>query len=265
MTTATKTAAAPEAAATAKQKQRSPNYPAVSLKTAIELARKLYDSAKRTYVSEQVAATAMGYKSLNGTTRGHISALKKYGLVEDEGPGLQVSNLAMQILMHPEGSPDRQTAINVAAFIPEIFKEVYNTHREAADSVLRPYLILNKQFSEAGADQFIQAFRDTMALVRGEDSGYDGGMATETQTPPAFTGGGTPGASIQSMQGNRPNQPRLYSWPLDDDTTAEVRIIGSQVSRDHLDALIEYLEVAKKRLSERKRDEALGSTHAGKP
>ena len=256
MTIATKTAPETAAAAKAKQKQRSPNYPAISLKTAIELTRKLYDNAKRTHVSEAVAASAMGYKSLNGTTRGHISALKKYGLVEDEGAGLQVSNLAMQILMHPEGSPDRQTAINVAAFIPEIFREIHRTHREASDSVLRPYLILSKQFSEGGADQFIQAFRDTMALVSEGDSGYDAGMTTtETQLPPVFTGSGTPGAG-QGTQANRPTQPRLYSWPLDDDTTAEVRIIGSQVSRDHLDARIDYLEVAKKRLSERKRDDA---------
>lgn len=42
--------------------------------------------------------------------------------------------------------------------------------------------------------------------------------------------------------------------PLDDDTTAEVRITGAPISRGHLDALIEYLEVAK-RLSDRKRDD----------
>ena len=58
-----------------KTKHRSPNYPAIGLKAAIDLVRDLYNNAKRSTVDEAVAVKAMGYKGLNGTTRGHVSAL----------------------------------------------------------------------------------------------------------------------------------------------------------------------------------------------
>jgi hypothetical protein len=231
-----------------KAKHRSPNYPAISLGTAIELVRDLYNNAKRAPVSDTVAATAMGDKSLNGTTRGHISALKKFGLVDDVSQGVKVSELALRILINPEGSSDRQAAINEAAFRPEIIKELSQSHGDVADNVLKPYLVLQRGFSEAGADQFISAFRDTLALVSGMDTRYDGGMNNQPQASP----GGVVVTPVAGIAQPRAGQPRFFSWPLDDDTTAEVKIVGAPVSREHLDALIEYLEVAKKRLSEKK-------------
>jgi hypothetical protein len=254
MATETATASATAAPGVAKKKQRSPNYPAIGLSTAIELARKLYDNAKRSLVSEAVAVTAMGYKGLNGTTRGHLSALRKYGLVDDDGGNLKISELAMRILINQPGSPERQAAVVEAAFKPEIFKEIHQSHGDVGDQVLTPYLILQKQFSQGGAEQFIQAFRDTMALAQGAGQGYDAAMnpGIQTGTTPPPVAPGNPG---------RP-QPRPLSLPLDEDTVAEVRIIGGNgtllgVTTDYLDALIEYLTVAKRRLGERaKKDEA---------
>jgi hypothetical protein len=245
----TATATAPQKDVARKPaKHRSPNYPAVGLGEGIRLVRALYDKAKRTSVPETVAATAMGYKGLTGTTRGHLSALRKYGLIEDEPTGgVRVSELGMRILMNPEGSQDRQAAVAEAAGKPEIFREIAQSHGEAADDVLRPYLVLKRGFSEVGAEQFIRSFRDTLALAGRLESGYDPGMANDSTTPTP-----TPVANPFSFTGAAKPQVRFFSWPLDNNTTAEVRIISTDpVSRDHLDALTDYLEVAKKRLTPR--------------
>lgn len=246
------TTPAAKATEVAPKKMRSPQYPAIGMREAIEKIGKVYEQAKRAPVSERSAVSAMGYGALSGSARVVLSALRKYGLLDDQGSNVRVSDLALRILVHPEGSAERGAAIREAAFKPELIKELAPEYGPATDEMLRPLLIVEKKFSDAGADQFISAFRETLALVARLDSGYDPGMTTPAPAPSTGVAAAPAGMNRLPQPSQPQGQGRLYSWPLDDDTTAEVRIVGSQVSRDHLDALIEYLEVAKKRLSERK-------------
>lgn len=244
-------------------RDRSPNYPALGLGAAIAAIRKLWTTEKRTAVGPEVAAKALGftpkgvgYKALSGPARTALSALKKYGLVTDDGPGVRVSDLAIQIL-HPGSAEEHLHALREAAMKPDIFREFMQTHTEASDEALTSTLI-RRGFSVAGARQFIDAFRDTLSIAKLSGSEYD--FAKITQESEAMASGGLThevriGDSASMSDTTKRQVTRAFSWPLDDDTTAEVRIVGTQVSRDHLDALIEYLEVAKKRISDRKRDE----------
>src|SRR5712692_5273728 len=86
---------------------KSPNYPAVGLKAAIELVQSLWTAEKRTAVAPEAAVQAMGYKGMSGPASTSLSALKKYGLVESDGNRVKVSQLAMRILHMPDGSSDR--------------------------------------------------------------------------------------------------------------------------------------------------------------
>ena len=71
-------------------KPRSPNYPAISLPKAVEQARKVYAANHLHKASPEVVAKAIGYSSLNGGSLTAISALKKYGLIEDDNKELRI-------------------------------------------------------------------------------------------------------------------------------------------------------------------------------
>src|SRR5712692_8879257 len=95
---------------------RSPNYPSDGLEDAIQMARRLWDKENRTVISPEVAAKALGYHSVNGTSRVKLSSLKKFGFLEDAASGgVKVSDLAMAVLHHQPDTEDYQTAIRDAA------------------------------------------------------------------------------------------------------------------------------------------------------
>jgi hypothetical protein len=229
-----------------KKKMKSPNYPGIGLAQAINLVRELWNKERRTPVTEEVAVKDMGYTSLNGATRTYLSALRKYGLIEGTDQGVRVSELGMRILHSPEGSPEYQKALQEAALKPELFRELYQTHIEASDENLKSFLILNKQFSPAGAKQCISAFRDTVALAKPLGAGYDAGkqgveaMAGTTHSVAL----GETSKTFDSMQAAKPGV-RVFSWPLPNDTIAELRLTGGPITQEHLEMLRQYLELAK--------------------
>jgi hypothetical protein len=166
-----------DASATAKPQaarvvERSPNYPSYSLSDAIVLVQKLYDKEKRTAVSQDSAAKALGYGALSGAARTAIASLRQYGLIESSGNGLRVSDAALAILIHPATAPERISAIKSAAKRPPLIAELAATHADASDDSLRAFLMLNKKFSEEGAGRFIAAFRDALKLAEIKPGDY---------------------------------------------------------------------------------------------
>lgn len=153
-------------------KMRSPNYPAVGLSEAIKAIQQIWDAEKRTPVPIDVLGGAMGYNSVSGPVRTKVAALRKYGLVEQSGGNFRLSDLGMQILHSLPDSPARQDAINIAAMRPEAFRELYETHADASDQALKSHLLVKKSFSEAGAKQFIKAFRDTLSIAKPTTNDY---------------------------------------------------------------------------------------------
>lgn len=146
-------------------KQRSPNYPAISLREAVETVQAIHDKEKKTQVSGEVMAKAMGYGGLSGPARAKISALKKYGLVEgDERRGIRVSDLAMRVLFAPNGV-EALIPLREAALRPELFKMLYSSFRDGSDEAMRAHLITKLDFSPLGAKQVIAAFRDTYSFA----------------------------------------------------------------------------------------------------
>src|SRR5215212_8619097 len=98
-------------------KARSPNYPAISLRKAVEYIQMLYSKAHTNKAAALTIAQAIGYGGLNGKSLGVISALKKYGLLESIGEEFRVSKDALLILVDPKTSPARAEAIIRAAFL----------------------------------------------------------------------------------------------------------------------------------------------------
>ncbi len=152
---------------------RSPNYPAISLREALDKAATLYKNMHTHAGPREVVAKAMGYASLNGSSMTVISALNKYGLLEGRGEEIKISDRAMRIL-HPENPTERSVAIREAATDPQLFAELDERFPGdlPSEELLRNYL-LRHGFASGAVSQVILAYRDTKELVNAEAGGDD--------------------------------------------------------------------------------------------
>ena len=154
-----------------KPKGRSPAYPAINLETAIQRARQLHDRVRTHTTPVTTIATYWNYKSLNGPAAQTLAALKKYGLLDEEGAKedrtAKLSDQAVIILQHPDPAA-RTAAIQQAALHPAIHRELWEKYREdlPPDDNLRWELTRNLRFTETGANEFIPVYRATIAFAQ---------------------------------------------------------------------------------------------------
>src|SRR5258708_29530069 len=96
-----------------KSGQRSPNYPGIDVKEAIEKARKIYDSEHTHEVARDTIFQHWGYKPGVGPALVALAALRSFGLLEDgKGPKSQkLSRLALDILLGEEDAIAHPEAI----------------------------------------------------------------------------------------------------------------------------------------------------------
>lgn len=150
---------------------RSPNYPGISLKEATERAGALYAHAQRHPVPVADAFRVWGFSPNSGAGGVVLGALKKFGLVADEGSGdarhVRLTGMAARILLDEEASSERHTAIRTAALTPPIHAELWGDYHGSLppDSTLRFKLMREKSFTSGGAEFFIRQFRETVAFA----------------------------------------------------------------------------------------------------
>ncbi len=141
-----------------KTKERSPNFPFISLEMALGRARQFYEEEKRGSAPFQVAAEHWHYSSSSSGALQTAAALKSYGLMIDEGSGsarkLKLTELALRILLdnRPE-SEDRERFKRQAALTPNVAADVYEKWNGElpSDANLNHYLVLELGFKEATA------------------------------------------------------------------------------------------------------------------
>jgi hypothetical protein len=152
---------------------RSPNYPALSLPEAIQSITKVFAKENRHRADKEVLVKAMGYGGINGASLGSLSALLKYGLLEQQGADFRVSDRAMAIL-HPHTPAEKAKAIADAAHEPSLFAEMLADFPGSipSDDNLRSYLV-RRGFSPSALSAVINAFRETMSLVGEGGGAYD--------------------------------------------------------------------------------------------
>jgi hypothetical protein len=232
-------------------RQRSPNYPATDLQSAIADVRALYDKEKRTPVPPEIVVTAWGYKGLSGIARTRLASLRQYGLIEPSGKNVRVTERALTLIFRNPETREWQIAVKAAALDPEIFRELYEKFAESSDESIRYYLIRDKNFTHEGASRLIGAFRATLSFAKlgsEEYTGADGEDEVGDEEPP------TDAPSTQNLRDAwKGAVVQKYAWALSRDLQAEVTLTGRQATPDDLDMLEDYLEVTKRAL---KRDAA---------
>jgi len=150
---------------------RSPGYPNFSLRTAIKQVGKVFDENRRNPIDRNSAAISMGYSGSSGAADKAIATLAHYGLFEKAGKGeVRVSELAVEIL-HPSTDGDCSTALNTAAFRPQLFAELHEKFPDGhiSPTALRSYLI-REEFQNRAIDPIIRAYTETCDFLKQENA-----------------------------------------------------------------------------------------------
>lgn len=148
---------------------RSPGYPALNLKVAIEKAHDFYKAEGRNSAALPISVEHWGYSKKSGSGLKAVAALKSFGLIEIEGSGagrrIKLSELALRIILDDrEDSEDRAKAIATAALKPKIHKKLWDlwgTEMPSHGSI-RHHLIFEERFNEKFVNDFIKEYKSTI-------------------------------------------------------------------------------------------------------
>lgn len=151
-----------------KARHRSPAYPAVGLREAIDRVAKLYKTDGKAGAPPKLAAVHIGFTTAHGQALGVLAALKKFGLVSEVNGRIVPSQRAIEILNLPTNDTRRVQAIKDAALGPEIYRELIEQHRDTgwpADDVLQADLITYRNFNPKAVAGFVKDFKDTLEFA----------------------------------------------------------------------------------------------------
>ncbi len=245
-----------------KGRERSPNYPSIGFRSALDLTRKLYDAEKRNPMPRDLAAKHLGYGGLNGRSKMVLSALRKFGLVDGTADDrMRLSDDAYALMILPSGDAQRGEVIRRLALRPQIYQDLLAEYQDGlpSDANLRTNLVLRKKFTEQAADAFIEAFRESMNEVTGlpvqpkveepqkkkigDSTLYELGFgpradaeASRQAVADAMKASGNSGAEP-------PPSVDLQHFNLGDGVRAELRIVGAS-SKKHYKKLIRLIEIS---------------------
>ncbi len=228
---------------------RSPNYPAVSLPVAKELAQRLYDKEKQSPAAPDQAVRAWGYAGLSGPSRTKLSALRKYGLVEETGRGVRVTPRAMAILF-PNDPAEEAQALRDAALEPELFRDLA-TYEGASDDNLVSRLV-RMGFTPAGARAAVASYRETVGLVPNEASAYDArhekeAEPSERHRPVGQTVTHQPVAPVHESD-------LVFTFMLGG-ARVDLSVRGGPLAKQGISLLRDYLDLAEKSISAREAED----------
>lgn len=163
-----------------KKRTRSPAYPSIDLKEAIQCTKSAYDEEDRHAFTPEAAAEHWGYKPTSSAVSQIVSALKQFGLfVEEPGNGvrrLRLSSLALDLMVHEdETDSHRIELLKTAALNPKIHREIWEryTGRLPSDASLRIYLLRERvgvPFNKDQVDRFISQLRETIEFAKLSES-----------------------------------------------------------------------------------------------
>jgi hypothetical protein len=164
-------------------KGRSPSYPGISLPTAIDRARTIYEYAQHHTVPLATVTSKWGYKKpTTGPASVTYAALKKYGLLTDEGAGegrvARLTDLAVRTL---HSNPEQDEAIREAALSPPIMREWWNRFGTnlPPDESLRWEFAIQGPFTETGLADFVRVYRETIAFAKLDYAEIESGEAAQ--------------------------------------------------------------------------------------
>ena len=191
------------------KRHRSPAYPAVSLKAAIEKAQMLYGRDGRSKIPVGVATQHLGYTVGSGLGQRTIAALRHFSLLGATGRKdsrlVWLSELALDIV-HEHDAERRRSAIRIAALSPEIHGDVWDVFKGQlpSDDVLQAYLVRDREFNDAHVRKVIEVIRATFTFANLVNSN----AVNQSQTTADTKGQAAVGQSADDRQDGGPTNYR---------------------------------------------------------
>lgn len=156
-----------------KTKHRSPAYPFVSLKKAIERAGEFYEKEHRHAAPITSAAKHWGYGEKSSGGIQTISALKQFGLLGDDGSGnarsVKLTDAALAILLDEvKDSPERAAAVKRAALRPKLYADMFAQWgvQLPSDETIRTFLRRDKGFNDDVLTGVIKNYKETLHYAK---------------------------------------------------------------------------------------------------
>jgi hypothetical protein len=143
-------------------RHRSPNYPGISLKTAVEKITSWY-KADGLVASPKDAAM----KHMGGDAGRVISALKGFGLVTEADGRVKLAQRGIDIVARPPEDSKRQQALKDASLSPVIYGELVKGYPGGlpSDTTLEAELIAVRKFNPKSVSSFIEDFKATLEFA----------------------------------------------------------------------------------------------------
>ena len=167
-----------------RKKERSPNFPFISLAAALERAAQFYEQEKRGSAPFSVAAEHWHYSPSSSGAMQTGAALKSYGLMVDEGGGvnrkLKLTELALRILLDQRpDSVEREQYKRQAALTPPVAAEIYEKWSDGlpSEATLNHYLVLELGFNQSTAVRSVRIIMEneefTQSAVSDRQTAYN--------------------------------------------------------------------------------------------
>ena len=254
-----------------KTRTRSPAYPAIGLENAIVKARQLYDAEDQRFTNLEAVAAHWETLPTNSAFQVTIAALKQFGLLIDEGSKemrrVKLTPLAMDILIHPEGSAKQIEAIRIAALTPKIHRELWEKYsaKLPSDVSIRVYLLREREeglFNKNHVDAFIAQFKETIIFAKmsvsdtlppaDDKNAWSTSWVKEDTEMKTKTNEQLPTREEQSSP--RPPGPKMRELPVTLPSSLEIAVFRFPVPMTETDykTLVNSLEAMKGTLVEKK-------------
>lgn len=145
-------------------RMRSPNYPAIPIKQAIDLTDKIFRADRTNVIDKAVAAEHMGYSGLTGRTLKLLGALSSFGLLDKVGKGkVRVSKTAVSIL-HGIDDEEKRVALITAATTPVLFKRIRDSFDRPSDKTITSFL-MKEGFTDVAVGPVLKSYNETNAFL----------------------------------------------------------------------------------------------------
>jgi hypothetical protein len=252
----------PDEVPAGRSRHRSPNYPAIGLPEAVDRVGRLYAADRKAGAPLETALKHMGFSGRHGKSMMVVSALKKYGLVEDVAGRIVPTQRAVEILVLPKDDPRRLQALREAALSPEINRELFDKFQDdgfPSDETLASELVAYRGFNPAVVENFVRDFKTTIdfaSLTDRIEIPLESGRHSDVGTPSQAAAseqmraadslqGRTTVVGLRSETQTAKTPCRRFTWPLSKEITATVEFGGGEVNETHIALLQKYLELAK--------------------